>query len=176
MLWTLVILLIAGLIFGLPLLIKGQIEKELKALLGWPVAIERLSLNPFAGSAHIVGIDIGSVTTLKDFALNIKLWPLLDRHIHIQSLTASELALPIKIGDTGLSVAGYRLPQNASGEAETPPEQWRVSVDRLVLDSATLNVFYQGGLQQFLIQTLSLGPFDSKGIAATESRAGSIRG
>ena len=167
MLWTLVILLIAGLIFGLPLLIKGQIEKELKALLGWPVAIERLSFNPFAGSAHIVGIDIGSVTTLKDFALNIKLWPLLDRHIHIQSLTASELALPIKIGDTGLSVAGYRLPQNASGEAETPPEQWRVSVDRLVLDSATLNVFYQGGLQQFLIQTLSLGPFDSKGIAAT---------
>ncbi|MFT4797980.1 MAG: hypothetical protein ACI9W1_001406, partial [Candidatus Azotimanducaceae bacterium] len=39
---TLAILLIVGFVFGLPLLLKGQIEKELKAVLGLPVAIERL--------------------------------------------------------------------------------------------------------------------------------------
>ncbi|MFT7139189.1 MAG: outer membrane protein OmpA-like peptidoglycan-associated protein [Sulfitobacter sp.] len=168
---TLAILLIVGFVFGLPLLLKGQIEKELKAVLGLPVAIERLSFNPVVGSARIVGMEIGSHTSLKEFAFDIKVWALLDRHLHIQNLAASEFVLPIKIADTGFTVAGYQLPQNMSSTTDAPTkplaEPWRVSVDRLVLESAELYVHFQGDLQQVSIQALSLGPFDTKGIAET---------
>lgn len=163
---TLALLLMVGLVFGLPPLLKTQIEKELKAVLGESVAVERLSFNPLVGTAKVVGIAVGEHTSLNDFTMDIKMWPLLGRHLHIQTLTASDLVLPVQVGDSGFKVAGYELPQSESGTAESQAlskkVEWRVSVDQLILETVELALDYQGRLQQVSIQTLSLGTFDTE--------------
>lgn len=174
MLSTLAFLLIVGLIFGLivglPTLLKTQIEKELRAVLGESVVIERLSFNPFVGTTNVFGIRVGEHTSLNEFSMKIEMWPLLGRHLHIQTLTASDLLLPVQLVKGGFTVAGYKFAKSESAavqshaltQSQSIKDSWRVSVDQLVLESVELAFDYEGGLQQISIKTLSLGLYDTE--------------
>ncbi|MFT7306615.1 MAG: hypothetical protein ACI9P7_001883, partial [Candidatus Azotimanducaceae bacterium] len=60
--WILALILAVGLIFGLPPLVKYQLEKSLSEYLLQAVSIETLSLNPFRGTVKIEGLKIGTRT------------------------------------------------------------------------------------------------------------------
>lgn len=161
-LWILTLILATGLVFGFPLLVKQQAEKFLSEYLHQSVAIKAMSFNPFLGTASIDELKIGENTGLFKARINIEMWPLLQRHLHIQSLNLSGIQLPVSSSANDLSVADFPIATETSPTDEAGGA-WRVSIEALILDGANLAVNYQGAKQELVIQSFSLGLFDTTG-------------
>jgi hypothetical protein len=129
LLWIAAIVVVIGLVFGVPLAVKSQIETRLTVFLDQKVTIEQLSFNPFAGTVTVQGILIGESGSMEDAAINIDIWPLLGRHLHIQSLSLSRVILPVAVAADRLTVADYLIPSGPSDEesdAETQDSARRI--------------------------------------------------
>jgi len=163
--WILALILSTGLLFGLPTLVKYQLEKSLSEYLLQLVSIEMLSLNPFLGTVRIEGLKIGARTASQNTAISIELWPLTKRHIHVQSLLISDVRLPIQSENSKLMVADFSIMSPEPGSDSSFTEPWRVSVDTLHLDRIDLDVSYDGSSHKVVLQSLVLGAFDTAGTA-----------
>jgi outer membrane protein OmpA-like peptidoglycan-associated protein len=165
--WILALILAVGLIFGLPPLVKYQLEKSLSEYLLQAVSIETLSLNPFRGTVKIEGLKIGTRTASQNAVINIELWLLTKRHIHVQSLLVSDVQLPIQSDNSALSVADFSILSTKPGSDSSPTEAWRVSVDTLQLERIDLDVSYDGSSHKVVLQSLVVGAFDTAGTTHT---------
>ena len=156
--WIISILIVSALILGLSPIIKYQLEKNLSAILSQPVTIETLNFNPFVGTANIEGIQISKHTSLARALINIEIWPLLQQHLHIQSLVLSEGQLPIKSVHDRLTVAGYLI---EGTDSPADGETFRLSIEALILNKIDLEVEHETSTHQIKIESLSLGTFDT---------------
>lgn len=165
--WILAIILATGLVFGIPPLVKYQLETRLSEYLLQPVSIETLSLNPFLGTVRIEGLKIGTRTASQNAAVDVELWPLAKRHIHVQSLLISDVRLPIQSENSQLIIADFSLLSAEPESESSSADPWRVSVDTLHLEKIDLDVSYDGSSQKIVLQSLVLGAFDTRGNTPT---------
>ena len=134
--------LIAATALLIPPLAKNYIEKHGKELIGRKVTIEKLRFNLLNGklrveNAALMERDDSTVfASLGGFYTQIRLFPLLRRHVHIDAVS---LTRP----DIGIWQDGNRfnfddllatlLPQRDTVEEQAPAKPWRIDIDDIAL-------------------------------------------
>jgi hypothetical protein len=107
---TILFLVITLIVFGIPPLIKWQLEHKLAEYLKLDVSIKSIELNPIKGKYLISGLKVGDSLALASGRIQIELLPLLNEHIEISSISINGFVARInKTGDF-ISVGEYKLP------------------------------------------------------------------
>jgi hypothetical protein len=111
---TILFLVITLIVFGIPPLIKWQLEHKLAEYLKLDVSIKSIELNPIKGKYLISGLKVGDSLALASGRIQIELLPLLNEHIEISSISISISinGFVARINKTGdfISVGEYKLP------------------------------------------------------------------
>jgi hypothetical protein len=107
---TILFLVITLIVFGIPPLIKWQLEHKLAEYLKLDVSIKSIELNPIKGKYLLSGLKVGDSLALASGRIQIELLPLLNEHIEISSISINGFVARInKTGDF-ISVGEYKLP------------------------------------------------------------------
>ncbi len=136
----LVAVLLAGLFFGMPLVIKHFALKWLQDNGGEQVSVDNVEFNPFTGRLQLRGLEVKvDDTTTLAFAsaeVNAAWWPLVHKQLELQSLTLRGLTLLVDRRPPQPRIGGIRLPESKDEpKAENP---WSAGLDTLVLDDVKL--------------------------------------
>ncbi len=176
---------ITMLLLILPELIKAGAIYGLKKAGADEVTIEDVDLNLFAGTASIVGVEVGSEGVpefeLSSLMVEVQLLPLLDRRVELDSIILSGMNIHVKESHGGWHVVVPIPPAESSGEetaddvVETP---WGIGLHRVILERVDVSVDAVGVVSSASIEKLELSDLQSWAPSSTSaiSVIGSING
>ena len=167
---ALAILVIAGGVFWLSVhgstLIRDAVREHGSPILGADIRLSRLGFSPFAGEAHLEGLEIANPEGFSDadairvegIALELEPLSLFSSPVHIESLAISRPEIRVEPGAKGLNLDRLRQNVNAymaglDGDDAASPET-RLRIDRLTISGARFVV--GGGAIGFSDQALAL--------------------
>lgn len=139
--------LVAATVLLIPPIAKNYVEKHSRELIGRQVTIGKLRFNPFTGKLRVEQIalmekdDSAVFASLGGFYTQVRLLPLLRRHIHIDALAVSR-------PDMGIWQDGNRfnfddllarlVPARDTTVDAAPSEPWRIDIDNIRLQEGHL--------------------------------------
>lgn len=155
------IVLVAGAVVGVPWLVRDQLTSNLSEVLGQPVAIRDLELNPFKGTLLIGTVEIGERTRIGKIAALVEMRPLIDRRVVVTSLEIDGVTLPVAIEGDNITIADYTLPPATEEASPAEGPGWTIVLEAIALRNLVSEFILDSAEYNIDVATLDVGGFVS---------------
>ena len=156
---------VALIVFGITPFIKWQAEVQLSKLLKLDVTIHSITLAPFSGEYQVSGFEIANSLSLSGAVVHIELLPLLERHIHIRSISLAGIESKITQTKDNINIGQYQLPASSQEENSADQSPWTFQIDKFDLSNTELELNIELNnhvhVHKLTINSLALGPVTS---------------